>query len=562
MNWQDLVSSACNTHHVTSNGAPAYEARFDQVLSFHSPGLAAVQKGPLAWHINTSGSAIYPQQYSRTFGFYNGLATVVAHDGWHHIDTSGNNLQKDRYSWCGNFQQYRCTVRDKEDQYFHLNSSGNPLYPERWRYAGDYREGTAVVQAPNGLSTHIDLQGIKTHNKWFIDVDVYHKQYARACDSGGWHHIDTNGNPIYTKRYSSIEPFYNGQARVEGLDGSREVIDESGKTLTTLRQSTADTQNTPFSELSADLVGFWRTKTIATFVELGIPDTLPATLNIIATSCELSPEKTLRLLNALAELDIVASVEDQWLLTPKGAFLNSSHPLAMSNAAAEYAGHLSLLWDQLPQAFRENSGWKQPTIFTDIGEDEKWCANHHQMLQSYALHDYPGVLDALPIKAGDSIIDAGGGVGTLASLLSDAYPNITVTVLELPAVIDIAMRGSEPQKSSVVWHEGNLFETWKLKADTVIFSRVLHDWNDEQAIQILHRARNALDAGGTVIIIELLLDENTYNGALCDLHLLAVTGGQERTASHYSKLLKQTGFTTKAVIDTASLPSVVIAEAI
>ena len=124
------------------------------------------------------------------------------------------------------------------------------------------------------------------------------------------------------------------------------------------------------------------------------------------------------------------------------------------------------------------------------------------------------------------------------------------------------MRGSEPQKSSVVWQESNLFETWKLKADTVIFSRVLHDWNDEQAIQILHRARNALDAGGTVIIIELLLDENTYNGALCDLHLLAVTGGQERTASHYSKLLRQTGFTTKAVIDTASLPSVVIAEAI
>jgi hypothetical protein len=31
-----------------------------------------------------------------------------------------------------------------------------------------------------------------------------------------------------------VEPFYNGQARVEGLDGAREVIDEAGHRVVSL----------------------------------------------------------------------------------------------------------------------------------------------------------------------------------------------------------------------------------------------------------------------------------------------------------------------------------------
>lgn len=84
------------------------------------------------------------------------------------------------------------------------------------RYAGDYREGIAVVREKGtGLCHHVDLQGKRIYEDegnhtikykvriqinfvhlGFLDLDVYHKGYARAKDSHGWFHVDTNGYDI------------------------------------------------------------------------------------------------------------------------------------------------------------------------------------------------------------------------------------------------------------------------------------------------------------------------------------------------------------------------------
>ncbi len=236
------------THHVDARGDPAYDERFDEVLKFHAPGLAAVRRGEQAWHIRLDGVASYNRRFIRAFGYYEGLATVAARDGWHHITISGDDAYTERYAWCGNFQQERCTVRDDDGTYHHIENDGCAAYAERWRYAGDYRDGIAVVQAADGRSTHIDPDGKLIHGNWFVDLDVFHKGFARARDENGWAHIDVQGRPIYARRFASIEPFYNGQARVECVDGAREVIDEAGATMVELRPS----RRSEFATLSGD----------------------------------------------------------------------------------------------------------------------------------------------------------------------------------------------------------------------------------------------------------------------------------------------------------------------
>ena len=128
-------------------------------------------------------------------------------------------------------------VRCFEGLYFHLLLDGQLAYPERYHYAGDYRDGVAVVQREDGLHTHINLAGQRVHAQWFLDLDVFHKGFARARDDGGWHHIDVKGRPLYRHRFAAIEPFYNGQARVENVDGSLFVIDETGAIVVKLRES-------------------------------------------------------------------------------------------------------------------------------------------------------------------------------------------------------------------------------------------------------------------------------------------------------------------------------------
>ena len=232
--WRQAVLAPDRTHH-RFEGQPLYSERFDEVLPFHAPGLAPVRRGAEAWHIDATGRPVYSRRFRRAFGFYEGRAAVISEEGWHHIRQDGEQLYPERYAWCGNYQGARCTVRDSQGLYRHLDLEGHPAYSRCWRYAGDYREGSAVVQEADGRSTHIDADGNFLHGRWFVDLDVFHKGFARARDLVGWMHIGPTGQPAYARRFALVEPFYNGQARVERPDGALEVINERGEPEVLLR---------------------------------------------------------------------------------------------------------------------------------------------------------------------------------------------------------------------------------------------------------------------------------------------------------------------------------------
>ena len=575
MTWRDTGVSPSGTHHVRG-GAPLYAERFDEVLKFHEPGLAAVRRGGDAWHIRVDGAAAYVRRFRRTFGFYEGLAAAVSPDGWRHVRPDGTDLYAARFAWCGNFQGGRCTVREFGGTHLHLTPGGIPAYGARWRYAGDYRDGIAVVQSDDGRSTHIDRHGKPVHGGWFLDLDVFHKGCARARDEDGWMHVDLAGRPLYRRRFAAVEPFYNGQARVERFDGGLEVIDETGVRVVDLRPALGS----EFAALSDDLTGFWRTQAICAAVELGVFEALPATAAGIAGTCGLEPTRAGRLLRALAELRLVAheaggrsehpgharpetgelhSVTDEdgtWRATARGAFLAAAHPWTLADAAVEYARSFPKMWEALPRALRLDSGWRPPNVFAEVAADSARVTSHHRMLTSYALHDYAAVPVALDLRGDERVIDAGGGIGALAGLLVEAYPGLRVTVLDRPEVVERAARGR--QADGVTFRPADLFGPWGVEGDAVILARVLHDWDDAPALHLLRHARRAVPSGGRLFVVEMMLPEGGSAGGLCDLHLLAVIGGRERTVSEYVALLDRAGFAFDGVRRLSALPSIVV----
>jgi hypothetical protein len=495
--------------------------------------------------VRSDGSAAYARRFIRTFGYYDGLAAVVAADGWHHVNADGSDAYASRYAWCGNFQQGRCAVRDIDGVYFHITSIGDEAYPDRWRYAGDFRDGVAVVQAVDGHSTHVRLDGALLHGKWFVDLDVFHKGFARARDEDGWMHVDFRGLPVYARRFQAVEPFYNGQARVERFDGALEVIDENGKCLVELRPA----RRSEFVSLSSDMVGFWKTQTIGVAVELGVIEALPATEQEVADRCGLHIDGSRRLLRGLGELSITTHRGERWTLSARGELLRADHPLTLADAAVEYAGPFTAMWGRLRDALRRSTTWTAP----DVARDDARRVGHHRMLRSYARHDYAEICRVLDLRGNERVVDAGGGLGVLAQLILDVYPSAEVTVLERPEVVAMA-----PPSSLLRWRSGSLFEPWKLEADAVVLSRVLHDWDDIEAVRILTHARGALPHGGRVYIVEMLLPDEGVAGSLCDLHLLMATGGRERSSEHYARLLAAAEFELAEVRRLPTLPSVIV----
>lgn len=548
MTWRTLTVSPDGSHHQAADGVPAYPERFDEVLKFHAPGLAPVRRGGLAWHITEDGAPAYERRFTRTFGFYEGLASVVDADGWHHIGVDGRDAYVQRYAWTGNVQGGRCPVREKDGSYLHIDVEGRAAYAARWKYAGDFRDGVAVVQAGDGRSTHIDQRGALLHERWFVDLDVFHKGFARARDSGGWTHVDVKGQPLYAQRFAAVEPFYNGQARVERLDGGLEVIDESGHSIVELRPA----RRSEFAALSSDMVGFWRTEAIAAAVEIGVVEALPGTTPDLARRLGLHADRLGALLRGLTELTLIRRTGDTWSLTERGSLLLPDDARTLTDAAREYAGPMRRLWARLPEALREDA-WQAPDVFGDVAADPDRVAAHHRMLKSYARHDYPLVPAALGLRGDERVLDVGGGLGVLAGLLLDHQPDLDVVVIDRPEVV-----AQIPPRSGLSAIAADFFEPWSLKADVAVLARVVHDWGDDEAVRILRNVRRALPEGGRVFLVEMLVDDDGTFGGLCDLHLLLATGGRERTAKEHAVLLNEAGFDLGEVRAISALPSVLV----
>ena len=182
------------------------------------------------------------------------------------------------------------------------------------------------------------------------------------------------------------------------------------------------------------------------------------------------------------------------------------------------------------------------------------------MLLSYARHDYPAVPAALRLRGNERVVDAGGGLGALSLALLERYPELVITLLDRPEVVDQAQRflSSEPR---IELRAADLFQPWQVSADAVVMARILHDWDDSAAIRILKRVREVLAVGNEIFVIEMVLPETGVAGALCDLHLLMATGGQERTEAGYASIFTAAGFDLVEVRHLPALPSILVGRA-
>ncbi|MCE2469467.1 MAG: methyltransferase [Dehalococcoidia bacterium] len=559
--WLQYSVSADASHHV-HQGRPAYAFRFDEVLKFHDPGLAPARDASGAYHIAPNGLPAYPERYVRTFGFYEGRAAVHSEEGWFHILADGTPIYPQRYAWCGNFQEGRCPVRLPNGAYAHLAADGSPAYAERYCYVGDFKDGHAVVQREDGKHTHIDSSGNLLHGRWFHDLDVFHKRLAQARDAIGWRHVDMSGEPLYQTHFKTVEPFYNGQARVEQFDGSLCVIDEAGRVLMELREPLAS----PVAVLSDKMVGAWRTQAIYAAVQLGVFEALPASAEEVERLTALHPSVGIRLMRALAELGL-ARRDGQGVYYPTelGALLTRSHPLSLADAARHWGEESYAAWAGLARSLQSDEpsfdSLHGKNFFDWLQDNPAELRAYHSAMAAYAKHDYARLADAADFGAASSILDAGGGTGELAFSLLRSCPQMEATVMDRKEVVETAIVPSD--LGGRCWFvAGDLFQAWPAKSDAVILARVLHDWPEPDALRILWRARDAMPPGGALYLIELVLDDADGRGGLLDLNMLVMTRGAERTKEDFKRLLDQAGFALLDVQETGTVNSILRARAL
>src|SRR6185436_3799347 len=99
---------------------------------------------------------------------------------------------------------------------------------------------------------------------------------------------------------------------------------------------------------------------------------------------------------------------------------------------------------------------------------------------------------------------------------------------------------------------GSFFERIPKNADAYLMKMVLHDWNDEQCLQILQNCHKAMNPGSKLLVIDAVIPEGNepHPGKFMDINMLAMTGGRERTEKEFVALFDRAGLKLSRVVPT------------
>ncbi|XP_060676160.1 acetylserotonin O-methyltransferase-like [Ziziphus jujuba] len=161
-----------------------------------------------------------------------------------------------------------------------------------------------------------------------------------------------------------------------------------------------------------------------------------------------------------------------------------------------------------------------------------------------------------------TVVDVGGGNGTALGMLVKAFPWIRGLNFDLPHVVCAAKKTEGVENVG-----GDMFDCVP-KADAVFVMWVLHDWEDDECIQILKKCREAIPKEkGKVIMVEAVIlekddakeeDDLSDVKLMLDMVIMAHTNtGKERTLKDWVYVLGQAGFSRHTIRPIDAIQSVI-----
>jgi SAM-dependent methyltransferase len=273
---------------------------------------------------------------------------------------------------------------------------------------------------------------------------------------------------------------------------------------------------------------------LAASVELGVLDRLehgPVDAAALARDCGIREETAPALLSALASLGLANPARG-------GAFVGATDDL-------KWFLELLVRWDSFADGLRH-----RPEIPAEAppGADEAF----YRTVGPLAVLCRPAVGTAIEQLggAGPRVLDLGAGAAPWSLALAAADPNVSVTAVELPAVVPVtrdavAEAGRQAQFDVV---EEDMFKVTfdDGSFDVVILGNVCHLFDEATNRRLFDRAARWLAPGGTVAVIDFLPNERRDGPR--DVVLYAVElvrrtpAGQLYPFSSYAGWLREAGF--------------------
>jgi SAM-dependent methyltransferase len=300
--------------------------------------------------------------------------------------------------------------------------------------------------------------------------------------------------------------------------------------------------------------------------ELAIADLLADGPQDVATLAQITGTCSDALYRVLRTLSAVGVFEE----LPDRYFRNNSFS-AVLTTDAEHSVRQYARWFGRELHWRMYSG-----LETTVRTGRPWAVNEYpdktpfevlaehasdhevfnMAMAEFSEADGPAVARAYDFTRCRTIIDVGGGHGTLARCIAANAPETRIVVFDLPHVIDSARKRPSAVASSrqISFNRGSFFDPLPGPVDLCVLKHILHDWDGEAALRILANCRDILSPGGRVLVCEMVIEPGPEDLAALalDIEMLVGAGGRERTQSEFSDLFKAVGLRLERVIRTST----------
>ena len=271
----------------------------------------------------------------------------------------------------------------------------------------------------------------------------------------------------------------------------------------------------PSAELTRLINGFQISQALYVAALLGVADHLkdgPKSADVVARACDAHPRSLYRLMRALAAVGVFHENDDmEFSLTPVGFCLTSDAVETRRNWA-RFIGRPGAwhAWGNLLHSIKSGEGAYQVTHGMD-----SW-SYRRQNLEEQAIFDSAmtgnslaqarAVLEAYDFKAFARIVDIGGGQGLLLREILLACPASRGVLFDQPQVVASTTLLTTPGlENRVETLAGSFFDAIPPGGDAYVMKFILHDWDDDKAIDILRACSRAMSSTATLVVIERVI---------------------------------------------------------
>jgi hypothetical protein len=330
----------------------------------------------------------------------------------------------------------------------------------------------------------------------------------------------------------------------------------------------------PAQELRRLMDGYLTTQLIAIAARLGVADVLaagPRTGAEVAAEVGAAPGPLTRVLRGLALDGVLAEGSDgRFALTEVGACLRDAIPGSMRGPAIVRGGlYFRAAAGLLAAVTGGRTAFEQiygEPFFDHLDGHPDHAGEFQASMAGRAGQEADAVVRAYDFSGLDLLVDVGGGPAVLLSAILRSAPGLRGVLFDREPTMAAAMARLEAEgvaeRAECV--AGDFFSALPAGADAYLLSRVLHDWDDADALRILTVCRAAMTPAGRLLVVEAILPERAVElpeAIRMDLHMLMLLGARERTEAELRRLLGAAGFVLASVAPTGSPAGLSVIEA-